>query len=68
MTVQLPSVAVPEALRGTAREPAPGFDERWAAWQARGVAHDRALRRKLGIAAPVVLMVAAVIVYALIGR
>jgi hypothetical protein len=26
-----------------------GFDERWAAWQARGRAHDRAGRRRLGI-------------------
>jgi hypothetical protein len=24
-----------------------GFAERWAAWQARGAAHDRATRRKL---------------------
>ncbi|MBI3265035.1 MAG: hypothetical protein HYZ58_18060 [Acidobacteria bacterium] len=37
------------------------FDARWAAWQARGVAHDRAIRRKLviltaGLAVPAVLL------------
>jgi hypothetical protein len=44
------------------------FDERWAAWQARGVAHDRAVRRKMALAAPIVIGVIAVIVYALVGR
>jgi hypothetical protein len=29
------------------------FDERWAAWQARGAAHNRAVRGKLAIAAAV---------------
>ena len=32
----------------------PGFEERWAAWQARGDANDRATRRKLFIVAAVV--------------
>jgi hypothetical protein len=45
----------------------PTFEERWAAWQARGAAHDRAVRRKLAIAAPI-LAVAAVILYALLVR
>ena len=49
-----------------AREPA-SFDERWTAWQAKGVAHDRAVRRKMAIAAPVVIIVA-VIIYTLLGR
>ena len=43
------------------------FEERWAAWQARGAAHDRAVRRKVAIAIPV-LAVAAAIVYALLLR
>jgi hypothetical protein len=43
------------------------FDERWAAWQAKGAAHDRAVRRKMAIAAPL-LAVAAAIVYALLIR
>ena len=43
-------------------------EERWAAWQARGVAHERAVRRKLAFAAPFVLLVVAVIVYAWVGR
>ena len=44
------------------------FDERWAAWQARGAAHERAVRRKMAIAAPILLLVAAVVMYAFLGR
>jgi hypothetical protein len=44
------------------------FDERWEAWQAKGAAHDRAVRRKLAIAAPLVAIVAAAIFYALLSR
>ena len=67
MTVQLSPVAVPEAPSAltTEREPA-SADERWAAWQAKGVAHDRARRRKITIAAPVLIIVAALILYALL--
>jgi hypothetical protein len=46
----------------------PGFDERWAAWQAKGVAHDRAVRRKMAFAALVLPLVVAVVMYALFGR
>jgi hypothetical protein len=46
----------------------PSFDERWAAWQARGAAHDRAVRRRFGIATPVMALLAAAILYALVGR
>ena len=51
----------------TVREAA-SFDERWAAWQAKGATHDRAVRRKMAIAAPIVIVIAAVIIYALLGR
>jgi hypothetical protein len=44
------------------------FDDRWAAWQARGAARDRAVRRKMAIVAPVLLVVVAVVIYALFGR
>ena len=42
-------------------------DERWAAWHAKGAAHDRAFRRKLAVAAPIVIVVLAAIVFALLG-
>jgi hypothetical protein len=45
----------------------PGFEERWAAWRARGAAHDRAVRRRLAIAVPTVAAVAAV-AYLLLAR
>jgi hypothetical protein len=32
--------AIPEAV-------ITGFEERWAAWQARGAAHDRTVRRRM---------------------
>jgi hypothetical protein len=43
------------------------FDERWAAWLARGAAHDRAVRRKIAIAAPILAVVVAVL-YVLLFR
>jgi hypothetical protein len=42
------------------------FDERWAAWQAKGAAHDRAFRRKLAVAAPIVIIIVAIIAFALL--
>jgi hypothetical protein len=49
-----------------AGEPPPTFDQRWAAWEAKGAAHDRALRRKLAIAAPILLLIAVVVLYLLL--
>ena len=43
------------------------LDQRWAAWEAKGVAQDRATRRRMARLAPV-LVVAAGILYALLGR
>jgi hypothetical protein len=48
-------------------EPDPDFDARWAAWLARGAAHERAVRRRLVIIVPAALVVA-VVVYALLTR
>ena len=44
------------------------FDRRWAAWQAKGAEHDRAVRRKMTIVGPVLLIVIAVVMYSLLGR
>lgn len=38
-----------------------GFEERWAAWQARGAAHDRNTRRKMFIAAAILALSAAIL-------
>jgi len=35
----------------------PAFDARWAAWLARGAAHDQALRHRLAIVVPAVVVV-----------
>lgn len=43
------------------------FDQRWAAWEAKGLAQDRATRRRMALVAPVVI-VAAGILYGLFGR
>ena len=42
------------------------FDLRWAAWQTRGRMHDRLVRRRLLIAAPVVAVAAAIAYFLLI--
>lgn len=35
--------------------------ERWAAWQARGKAHQRAVRRRLAIVLPIAVIAGAVV-------
>ena len=69
MGVELPPIAALQASPSiTVRaEAVTSVDERWAAWRAKGAAHDRAVRRKLTIAAPLLIIVA-VVFYALIGR
>jgi hypothetical protein len=69
MTIDVQRVAAqPEAPPVTPPPAAGSFDERWAAWEAKGAAHDRAFRRKMAIATPILLILAAVILYALGGR
>lgn len=38
-----------------------GFPERWAAWQARGAANDRATRRKLFVVVAFLILSAAIL-------
>jgi small-conductance mechanosensitive channel len=69
MAIDVPTVgARPQAAISTAVAEAASFEERWAAWQARGAAHDRAVRRKMTVAAPILLVVAVVVFYVLLGR
>ena len=56
-TSSAPVVAAPIRPAAPA-PPSPGFEERWAAWEARGEAQDRALRRKFNIAVPVLALLA----------
>ena len=66
MAGDLPIMAAPpQAAIFTAQ--AASFDERWAAWQAKGAAHEQAVRRKMAVVAPI-LLVAALVAYALLGR
>jgi hypothetical protein len=66
MSLERQPVAAPQPSTPVpAHESGPSFEKRWADWQAKGAAHDRASRRKLAIAAPI-LIVVAVIVFALL--
>lgn len=47
--------------RSTAVSPDPDFDALWAAWQARGAAHERAVRRRLVILAATLAIPAAIL-------
>ena len=38
-----------------------GFEERWAAWQARGAANDRNTRRKMFVVAAILVAAAAIL-------
>jgi hypothetical protein len=44
----------------------PGFEQRWSAWQARGAAHDRAVRSRIRVAVPLLAALGAVL-YAILG-
>jgi hypothetical protein len=44
----------------------PEFDARWAAWLARGAAHDQAVRHRLVIFVPAAVVVAGVVYVLLI--
>ena len=68
MSVQTPPVAAHEVLTSTPIGEPASFDERWAAWIAKGAAHDRAVRRRMAIALPILIAVAAILAYALLGR
>jgi len=52
--------ALPEVVNST-------FEERWAAWAARGASRDLAFRRRVLVAGPI-LAVVAVVVYFLLVR
>ena len=68
MTGDKSTIALPaQTVVSTAVSDAATFDERWAAWQAKGAAHDRAVRRKMAVAVPILLLVAAVALYVLLG-
>jgi hypothetical protein len=66
MAIDVPVAAPPAAPASTTTSEAT-FDQRWAGWQAKGAAHDRAVRRKMALAAPIVIIVAAVIIYVLLA-
>lgn len=68
MATAVPTVTVPQSALSMAVSEAASFDERWAAWQAKGAAHDRAVRRKMVVSAPIAIAVAAVVIYVLLGR
>ena len=63
-TFAIPNSTGSVPLHPTADAP---FEERWAAWQARGRVHEAAARRRALIGAPVVALVATGL-YLLLGR
>jgi hypothetical protein len=68
MAIGETTVGPPSGTTPIPRAESATFDERWAAWQAKGAAHERAARRKMAIAAPVLLIVVVVVMYAFLGR
>jgi hypothetical protein len=69
MAVEVPTVPAPPPPPALNRaSESPDFEQRWAAWQAKGAAHERAARRKLAIGVPILVSVAAALMYVLFGR
>jgi hypothetical protein len=67
MAIELPAVPTQDARASSMAHERASFNQRWADWQAKGAAHDRAVRARMVIAAPILLVVVA-IVYVFIGR
>ena len=68
MAIDVPIVpAAPPAPTFTTAAETAEFDPRWAPWHAIAAARDRAFRRKMAVVVPMII-VAAVITYALVGR
>ena len=67
MGSQVPPTAAPAAAISIASGDAGNFDDRWAAWQAKGLAHERAFHRKMTIAFPILIVVTAIVTYVLLG-
>jgi hypothetical protein len=61
-----PVAAAQPSTLAPSHESETASNERWAAWQAKGAARDRTFRRKLAVAAPIAIVVLAVIVFALL--
>jgi hypothetical protein len=68
MSAELAAAPQPSAAPSTVIGALPGFDDRWAAWLAKGVAQDRAFRRRMAVVAPILIAAAAVVLYAFVGR
>jgi hypothetical protein len=70
MVTDVPTIAAPPVTNAaTARGDSTGFHERWAATQATSTAHERTVRRKMALAASILLLLVAVVaLYALVGR
>jgi len=68
MARPVPTVAAAQVATSTSVPALASFEDRWAAWQAKGAAHELAVRRKMAIAAPIVIVVLAALAYLISGR
>ena len=60
-------VTPPQPTSSKAAAESADLDQRWAAWRAKGAAHDRLVRRRIAIGVPVLIILAG-IVFGLLGR
>jgi hypothetical protein len=68
MTIDVPTVAAPPQAPSFAAAPeSADFERRWAAWQAKGAALDRALDHRIALAAPILIIVVSAL-YAILQR
>jgi hypothetical protein len=67
MAIEVLAVPTPDPRVSSAAHERASFYQRRADWQAKGAAHDRAVRARMVIAAPVLLVVVAIL-YMFVGR
>jgi hypothetical protein len=68
LTIDVSPVRPPVVSAPAIDDELDGFAKRWDVWRAKGIAHDRAVRRKLAFAVPIAVIVAALVIAAILAR
>ena len=69
MAIDVPTgAALAQAPTFTTASKFADFEQQWTSWQAKSAARDRVVRRRMAVVAPVLIMLVAVMAYALVGR
>jgi hypothetical protein len=66
MAADVSSIRAPQPRTADPNQSQASFEERWAAWHSKGAAHDRAVRRRMIVAVPLVMVIVGLLSYVLL--